>query len=240
MQLIWCEDARALAARAASKVIDLLSHKPDATLALPTGLTPLGLYAQLRSRFERREVSFAQAKLFNLDEYAGLPSTDTLSYAHFLRSHLIDRVDARPENVRLLRGDAADAREECRQYDEAIRRSGGLDLAILGLGTNGHIAFNEPGADWSSSTHTVELTPATRAVHFQQQAGRPGIPGYGITMGVGTIRAARQVLLLVVGEAKRPALAALRRGIPDAQWPVTSLLDHPDLTVMCDAILRET
>jgi glucosamine-6-phosphate deaminase len=238
MHFVWCETQSELDSIAADKVIDVLARAPDAVLALPTGQTPLGMYANLRARFSAGEVSFADARLFNLDEYVGLAPSHPLSYQHFLQTHLIGQVNTRTEYVRLLRGDVTNVAEECRNYDAAISHVGGLDLAILGLGTNGHIAFNEPGADWSSATHVVELSSETRAVHLFQQGGRQPIPAHGLTMGVATIRAAREILLLVAGEGKRSALEALCRGRPDPRWPVTSLLDHPALTVVSESRLR--
>jgi len=116
--------------------------------------------------------------------------------------------------------------------------SGGLDLAILGLGTNGHIGFNEPGSDWSTPTHVVALSQETRATHAAQTQGKFAIPEYGITVGISTIVAAREILLLVSGGAKARALAAFRRGIPDPRWPVTALLTHPHLTVLCETELE--
>jgi glucosamine-6-phosphate deaminase len=239
MKFVWCETAREFDSVAADEVVDVIRRVPEAALALPTGHTPLGMYATLCARFACAKVSFAGTRLFNLDEYVGLAAAHPLSYQHFLRAHLIGQVDVRSENVRLLRGDAPSLAEECRSYDAAIRQAGGLELAILGLGTNGHIAFNEPGADWHSGTHPVALSSETRAVHSNQQGGRQAIPSHGLTMGVATIRAARKILLLVAGEGKRSALEALRRGVPDPSWPVTSLLDHPAFVVVSDSRLRE-
>jgi glucosamine-6-phosphate deaminase len=154
-----------------------------------------------------------------------------------MRTELLDPVGASGHNVRLLRGDAPDLAAECRAYEEAIARAGGIDLAILGLGDNGHIAFNEPGTPWDSPTHVAALSARTREVN-QPVAGAV-IPTHGLTMGVATIRQARAILLLVAGAAKQAALAALRRGMPDPRWPVTGLIGHADVTVICEARLRE-
>jgi glucosamine-6-phosphate deaminase len=137
-----------------------------------------------------------------------------------------------------LQGDAVGIEAECRDYEVAIAAAGGLDLAILGLGTNGHIGFNEPGSDWSAQTHVVSLSAETRGTHVAQTQGKLAIPEYGITVGISTIASARDILLLVAGGAKARALAALRRGVPDPQWPVTALLTHPHLTVLADADLQ--
>jgi glucosamine-6-phosphate deaminase len=232
MQLLWCDNPASFDSLAADHVLGAHARKPDLAIALPTGRTPLGLYSVLH----RRPVSLAQVRWFNLDEYVGLAAEDPLSYAHLLRVNLFERLKVPDTNVRLLRGDAPDLQAECREYDRAIALAGGLDLAVLGLGANGHIAFNEPGSSWSDATHVVELSEQTRTTNSRQQGGI--VPAFGITMGIGTLRAARDVLLLVSGETKHEALQALRNGQPDPRWPVTSLLDHPALTVIADGCLR--
>jgi glucosamine-6-phosphate deaminase len=161
-----------------------------------------------------------------------------LSYARFLREHFLTPAGVPEEHIRLLRGDAVGIEAECREYEAAIAAAGGLDLAILGLGTNGHIGFNEPGSDWAAQTHVVRLSAETRATHVAQTKGKFAIPEYGITVGISTIVAAREILLLVAGDAKARALAAFRAGLPDPKWPVTALLTHPNLTVLAEAQLQ--
>lgn len=225
-------------ARAADHVAALLERKPAATLALPTGRTPQGLYAELVGRVAEGRVSLAESHLFNLDEYVGLGADDPLSYACAIRRHLAQPARVPPQQVRLLRGAAADLDAECRDYERAIAATGGLDLAILGLGANGHIAFNEPGTAWNTTTHVVTLSAATRATNASQLPRAVRLPERGITMGIATIRAAREILLLVAGDGKHRALAALKSGTPDLQLPVTALAGHPRLTVIAEARLR--
>lgn len=235
-RFFWPESPAAFDALAADQVAAALL-KRDAALALPTGRTPLGLYAHLRARAAAGEISFRRARVFDLDEYVGLSATHPLSYARYMHTELLDPVGASPHNVRLLRGDAPDLAVECGAYEEAIARAGGIDLAILGLGENGHIAFNEPGTPWDSRTHVAQLSDRTREVNHS--ADGTAIPERGLTMGIATIRQARAILLLVAGTAKQAALAALRRGVPDPRWPVTSLIGHADVTVICEARVRE-
>jgi len=237
MQWVWADTARDFAILSADRVAAVLARKPNAAIALPTGQTPVGLYAELRARAGAGELSGTAARWFNLDEYLGVAGDQPLSYARFVRSHLLDALGVPAGHVCLIRGDAPDPEAECRRYDEAIEAAGGLDLAILGLGANGHIAFNEPGSPWDCTTHVVTLSEQTRANNARPNDLRT-IPERGITMGIGTLRAAREILLLVTGASKRQALEALRRGVADSGWPVTSLLDHPNLTVVCDAGLR--
>ncbi len=231
MQLLWCDSDDSFHSRAAERVLAAHARKPDLAIALPTGRTPLGLYSRLRSA----AVAFSAVRWFNLDEYVGLSRADPASYAHFLHAQLLDEIDVPDTNIRLIRGDTSDLQAECRSYDQAIARAGGLDLAILGLGANGHIAFNEPGSAWHRTTHVATLTEQTRAANAQQ--GYP-VPPCGITMGIATLIRAREVLLLVHGQSKGDALQALLQGDPDPSWPVTSLLEHPALTVIADGRLR--
>jgi len=238
MRILWCDSTHAFDSLAADRFAQALTVKSNAVVALPTGQTPLGLYAILRLKASSGEMKLSAARFFNLDEYVGLDAAHPLSYARYLQMYFLEPAGVPAEHARLLRGDASDLVQECRDYDEAIARVGGLDLAILGLGTNGHIAFNEPGSAWHTTTHVIELSSETRAVHSQQQLGQHIIPTKGLTIGVATIVQAREVLLLVVGAAKRRALDALRQGVPDPRWPVTSLIDHPRLTVLADAQLQ--
>jgi glucosamine-6-phosphate deaminase len=236
--ILWCRSRSELAHVAADHVAALLARKPKAVVALPTGQTPLGLYADLAARVAAKRLSAAQARFFNLDDYLGLSADHPLSYARFLREHFLRPAGVPEEHIRLLRSDAVSIEAECRDYEAAIEAAGGLDLAILGLGTNGHIGFNEPGSDWSAQTHVVALSEETRATHLTQTQGKFVIPQYGVTVGISTIVAAREILLLVAGRGKARALDAFRAGIPDPKWPVTALLTHRNLTVLADAQLQ--
>jgi glucosamine-6-phosphate deaminase len=236
--ILWCRSRSEFSHAAADHVAALLARKPEAVIALPTGQTPLGLYFELVARAAAKRLSTAQARFFNLDDYLGLSVDDPLSYARFLREHFLMPAGVPEAHIRLLRGDAVEIEAECRDYEAAIEAAGGLDLAILGLGANGHIGFNEPGSDWSAQTHVVSLSPETRATHVAQTQGKFAIPEYGITVGISTIVEARKILLLVAGGAKARALAAFRRGIADAKWPVTALLGHRNLTVLAEAELQ--
>lgn len=173
-------------------------------------------------------MSLSEARIFNLDEYRGLPRADPHSFAAYLHQRLIDPLRLAPAQVRLLRGDAVDLAAECRDYDAALAACGGLDLGVLGLGTNGHIAFNEPGSSWDERTHVVQLSQSTNPWPM---------PREGITLGIRSLLDARQILLLIAGAGKQAAKAALYRGVEDREWPVTSLLRHPSLTVieLCEA-----
>jgi glucosamine-6-phosphate deaminase len=232
VRIIRTHTASAFAGAAADFTADRLRQEPRSVLAVPTGKTPLGLYAELVRRSHERTVNLTQARIFNLDEYCGLSRADPHSYAAFLHQHLIAPLKLAPERVRLLRGDAANLEAECRDYDAALSQSGGIDLCILGLGANGHIAFNEPDSSWNQRTHIVQLSQSTRASHANHAAGPWQIPTRGMTLGIQNLLEARHVLLLIAGAHKQAAKAALYRGVQDLDWPVTSLLKARNLTVI--------
>lgn len=234
----WAQTRAALAETAADIVADVLRRTEAPVIALPTGETPIGLYRALAQRHHRDGLSFRAARFFNLDEYEGMSPDHPQSYHAFLHKHFLDHVDAAPGNIRLLRGDAPDPQEECRAYDLAITAAGGLDLAILGLGGNGHVAFNEPFDPWDQQTHRVLLAEKTRAAHRPNFARAADVPRFGLTMGIRTLLAARRILLLCAGASKREAMAALLRGGKDKAWPVTCLLDHEDVTIIAEAELQ--
>lgn len=219
---------------AASYVGTLLESKPNAVIALPTGETPLGLYRNLASRQCEGKLNCHSARFFNLDEFEGKGLADEGSYASFLMRHAFEPLQIAPDKLRLLQGDALDAEAECLAYEAAIEAVGGLDLAVLGLGRNGHVAFNEPGDDWSLGTHRVALTKTTREAQSGLYKTPADVPDYGLTMGVSTVLAARKLLLLVSGQGKEDALNALISGRPDPDRSVTALVDHQDLTVLRD------
>lgn len=238
MQLEWTEGPEAFAAQAAAHVAICLGRGGAPAIALPTGMTPVGLYRALLAMEAAGKLGLGHGHYFNLDEYVGVPREDSHSFAAFLRRHFLDEARIAPDNIRLLRGDAANIGGEAKAHDAAVAAHGGLDLAILGLGGNGHIAFNEPGADWSAGTHVVPLTEETRAANATYFDDGFVVPSQGITMGIGMLRAAKQVLLMVSGAAKAEALGMLLAGKADPAWPVTALCGHPNLIVIADQALQ--
>lgn len=233
MRLITTATAAEFDSSAAEFLTRQLKAKPAAAVALPAGSTPLGLYARLRAHAAADRGRLDEARFFDLDEYVALSADDSLSFAHFLNRELFGPLGVPRVNIRLLRGDATDPDRECADYETALADAGGLDLAILGLGANGHIAFNEPGTPWTSVTHVARLAPGTLASQAHLFAHGRVTPERGLTMGISTILRARAILLLVAGKSKRTALTVLLRGIADVFWPATSLYDHPALTVLC-------
>jgi len=220
-------DAAALSLNAARIVANTLSTQPDAVLALPTGRTPLGLYAEL----VRINLDLYRARIFNLDEYLGVPSNNERSFHHYLWAHLLSHVTVQRQNIHLLPSTADEG--TCVAYEAEIRQAGGIDLLIAGVGTNGHIAFNEPGSALDSRTRIVELAPSTMT---NMRAAFPdgGIPDRAVTMGIGTILEARKILVLASGASKKAALAGLLNGPVTTDNPVSAVRLHDDVTVISD------
>lgn len=218
---------------AAELVIGLLKRNPSASIALPTGETPKALYRLLVSAYRKKEVDFSKATFFALDEYAGLESKNRNSFSFFLNGHFLSRVNASKQNIHLLNGTAKDLRREVASYEEKISKKG-LDLCLLGIGRNGHIAFNEPGSSGHSITRVIRLSDQTRKVN-----GREFLSGFApekaLTVGIGTIlHESRRVLLLASGKHKHFAVMALLDADEPEKWPASFLRTHFNLVVLVD------
>jgi glucosamine-6-phosphate deaminase len=232
MEVVIGPDGARLAADA---VEALLRAKPDAVLGLATGSSPLALYAELVRRHRESGLSFAHARAFLLDEYVGLPPGHPERYASVIDRELASRVDFAPGAVRGPDGDADDVPAACAAYEEAIRASGGVDLQILGIGTDGHLAFNEPGSSLASRTRIKTLTEQTRRDNARFFGGEAdAVPRHVLTQGLGTIMEARHLVLLAAGRAKAEAVHHMVEGAVSAMWPATVLQMHPHVTVLLD------
>ncbi|MGH3350980.1 MAG: glucosamine-6-phosphate deaminase [Nocardioides sp.] len=235
MEVVILPDAAAIGVAAADLVEDLLRDRPDAVLGLATGSSPLPTYDELAGRCAHGRVSFARARAFTLDEYVGLPPEHPAAYARVIRDELADRVDFGAEAVVGPRGDADDVVTECARYDAAIREAGGIDLQILGIGTDGHVAFNEPGSSLASRTRVKTLTEQTRADNARFFGGdRSAVPRHCITQGLGTIMEARHLLLVATGAGKAEAVHQMVEGAVSARWPASILQLHPTVTAFID------
>src|SRR5690606_19947837 len=170
---------------------------------------------------------------FNLDEYIGLPQDHPASFRAYMRRHLFDQVDLPPGSGRLP-GVDGDIIKACEDYEAAIRDAGGIDLQLLGIGRNGHIGFNEPGSDFESRKREVELTPCTRAANKADFPADESVPGSAVTMGIGTILEAREIVLVATGASKAEALRAAFKAPPSADCPASALQAHPRVRVFCD------
>lgn len=227
--------AEELAVRAAELVVALVRRKPDAVLGLATGSSPLGVYDELAERCAAGEVSFARVRGFTLDEYVGLPAGHPESYRQVIDRELVSRVDFSPGAVSAPDGTATDLAAACARYEAEIAAAGGVDLQILGIGSNGHIAFNEPGGSLVSRTRVEVLAAATRADNARFFHGElDAVPRHCVTQGLGTIMDARHVVLLATGAGKAAAVRELIEGAVSAHWPATVLQLHPRATVLID------
>jgi glucosamine-6-phosphate deaminase len=219
---------------AAQQVADLIHNQPDAVLGLATGSTPVGLYRELIRMHLEEGLDFSAVTTFNLDEYVGLPDDHDQSYHYFMQENLFKYINIRPGSTHVPNGMARDIRAECRAYEEKIARTGGIDLQILGIGANGHIAFNEPLSSLGSRTRIKTLTSKTRLdnARFFDTPGE--VPRYAITMGIGTIMDARALLLLANGAGKAEAIAKTVEGPISAAVPASIVQLHQDATVIID------
>ncbi len=226
----------AVAARAlARQVARDLRERPSMVLGLPTGRTPVPLYAELASLYAMGEVDFSQASTFNLDEFMGLSADDPRSYRAFMERHLFGRVNLQPRRVHFLNGLASDPAAECARYERHIARAGGIDLLILGLGVNGHIGFNEPGATLVAQTHRTVLTRATRRANAGLFGGRlREVPGHALSMGMATILRSRRIVLLATGRNKATAVRRLVEERLTTRVPASFLQLHPCVEVWVD------
>ncbi|CAN5882391.1 glucosamine-6-phosphate deaminase [soil metagenome] len=223
--------ARALARRVAAALRD----RPALVLGLPTGRTPLLFYEELVRLHADEDVDFSRATTFNLDEFAGIPADHPGSYRTFMRRFLFDHVNADPARTHFLDGAATDTAAECARYEAAIEAAGGIDLQILGIGTNGHIGFNEPGLELEGRTHRVTLRPETRRSNAALFGGDPArVPSHALSMGMGTILHARQAVLLATGESKARCVERLINGPITTMLPASFLQLHKDAELMLD------
>jgi glucosamine-6-phosphate deaminase len=220
-------------AAGAELVARLLRAKPDAVLGLPTGATPRALYAELVRRHRDEGLSFARATTFNLDEYVGVAPDHPGSFRHYMEEALFQHVDLPAARAHVPDGLSADVPAACAAYEAAIAAAGGLDLVLLGLGEDGHIAFNEPTSSFASRTRIKTLSAASRAAN-QAAFGADPIPGHVITMGIATILSARRCVLLATGARKAAAFAALVEGPLAAILPASALQLHANAAVLCD------
>ena len=235
MEIIICKTKEEASRKAADLVAALVRRNPKAVLGLATGSTPVAMYAHLVADNKAKKISFKGVRTWNLDEYRGLPPTHDQSYRYFMDANLFDAIDIAKRNTHVLDGLAPDWRKEVAAYEAAIRKAGGIDLQVLGIGADGHIAFNEPGSSLASRTRLVALTPQTvkdNARFFKKAAD---VPRQALSMGVGTIMEARRLVLLAFGAHKADAVKGMVEGGVSQLCTASALQLHPDVWVFCDA-----
>ena len=228
MQVLILPNPEAVAQKAADHVQQLLQRKPDAVLALPTGNTPLKMYAEFRNR----QLDWRRATTFNLDEYVGIPMGHPGSYHTYMRENFLQHVNLPHTSCHVPDGQAQDLDKACQDYEDAIHDKGGLDLAILGIGQDGHLAFNEPPSSIYCRTRVVRLAPSTRQVNSAVFGALP--PERAVTMGIGTLLQARCMMLLATGESKAAILKQAVEGPLTAFVPASALQLHPQPIILAD------
>ena len=235
MEIIICKTKEEASRKAADLVTALVKSNPKAVLGLATGSTPVEMYKCLIADNKAKKVSFKGVRSWNLDEYWGLPPTHDQSYRYFMDENLFDSIDIVKKNTHVLNGLAKDWRKEVTAYEATIKKAGGIDLQVLGIGSDGHIAFNEPGSSLASRTRIVSLTPQTikdNARFFKKAAD---VPRQALSMGVGSIMEARRIVLLAFGANKADAVKAMVEGGVSQFCTASALQMHPDAWVFCDA-----
>jgi glucosamine-6-phosphate deaminase len=233
MRVLVTPDYETLSQTAADLVLKAIRAKPALRIGLPTGNTPVGLYEELVKKHRDGALDFSQVTTFNLDEFLDLPQDHPQSYHSYMQQHLFDHVNVLPQNIHIPNGSpGVDAEAESERYEEAIR-NGGIDLLIVGIGSNGHIAFNEPGAAFNSRTRVVDLAPETVA-NAQRLFGDEPAPRRAITMGIATILDARRILLLAAGAAKAAVVERALRGPASESAPASALLIHKEVLAILD------
>ena len=227
-------DADTMSRQAAALIAELVRRKPHAVLGLATGSTPIGTYQHLIRIAREEKLDFSRVTTFNLDEYAGLPADHPQSYHYFMREHLFDGLGLRPEQTHLLDGLATDPMTECLRFEKQIREAGGIDLQLLGIGTDGHIAFCEPGCSLAGRTNVVILHPQTIADNARFFASTEAVPRQAFSMGIGTILEARCCLILASGSKKAAPWAGMLEGPITSRNPASALQLHPWVVALCD------
>jgi glucosamine-6-phosphate deaminase len=234
LRVIIEESDEAVSRRGARLIASLVQKKPDCVLGLATGGTPLGAYRELIRMHREDGLDFSRVTTFNLDEYVGLDPTHSQSYRYFMQSNLFDHINIDPNRTYVPDGLASDFDEHCRQYEQRIQDAGGIDLQLLGIGTDGHIAFNEPGSSLGSRTRLKTLAGETVRDNARFFGSEDQVPKLAITMGVGTILESCQCLLLALGDAKAAAVRSTVEGPVAAQVTASALQLHRDVIVIVD------
>lgn len=234
MRVIVEKDAEGVARQAARHVATLVRRRPDCVLGLATGGTPLGLYRELIRLHRQEGLDFSRVRTFNLDEYVGLGPVHPQSYRAFMQRHLFEHVNLAPRNTHVPDGRALDFESSCEQYEKSILDAGGIDLQVLGIGADGHIAFNEPGSSLGSRTRLKTLTAQTVRDNARFFGAEELVPRQAVTMGVGTILESRRCLLLACGAAKAKAIHDAVEGPVTARVTASALQLHRDVIVAID------
>ena len=234
MRLMITESYEELSKAAAEEFAKVIKEKPNAVLGLATGGSPVGMYKELIKMYEKNELDFSKVTTVNLDEYIGLNPEHNQSYRHFMNENLFNHININIANTFVPNGLADNLEVECKEYDKKIMELGGIDIQLLGVGNNGHIAFNEPDEQLSAGTHVISLTENTIEANSRFFENINDVPKKAITMGLGGIMKAKKIILIASGESKAEAIKDLFSGKITTDNPASMLQMHRDVTVIVD------
>ncbi len=234
MQIHVFKTAEQVGQATATLIAAQILRKPDSILGLATGSTPIPTYQALIRMHQNGVLDFSQAASFNLDEYVGIDPSHPCSYHAFMQTELFDHINMNPERIHIPDGNAADIEGSARAYDEAIRAAGGIDVQLLGIGRNGHIGFNEPGDHFVYGCHQVALSGSTIQANTRFFDTQDEVPRYAVSLGIGSIMQARQVLLIATGEEKAEAVRRALEGDVSPVWQASILRTHKNVIFLLD------
>ena len=233
MKVVKLQNAYDISVEVAKIITDQINAKPDSVLGFATGSSPVETYKRIIEKYEKGEVSLKDITTFNLDEYCGLPKDNVNSYFYFMKDNLFGKTDVDFGKVNFLSGTSGEIEAECEAYRKAIEEAGGIDIQILGIGTNGHIGFNEPSDSFTDGPFRVKLTQSTidsNIKYFEDG----NMPTHALTMGTGDIMRAKKIVLIATGEAKAEAIFKTVKGEVTPMCPASVLQNHPDATIFVD------
>ncbi|WP_338787455.1 glucosamine-6-phosphate deaminase [Metabacillus sp. FJAT-53654] len=234
MKIIEVKNYQEMSLAAAQYIINMLKNTSKLTLGLATGGTPQGVYQHLIEDYKKNGTSYAQVTSFNLDEYIGLSKDDPNSYYRYMYENLFKHINISLQQINIPSGMNTNLQSECEEYENKIHQHGGIDLQLLGIGSNGHIGFNEPGTSFQSKTHVVGLTQSTREANARYFTSIEEVPTQAITMGIQSIYKSKEILLLASGKAKQDAMVKLLNGDVTESFPASILKQHPNATIIAD------
>ncbi|MCD7737488.1 MAG: glucosamine-6-phosphate deaminase [Lachnospiraceae bacterium] len=234
MRIICTKDYGQVSRKAANIIFAQVTLKPDSVLGLATGSSPVGTYRYLIERYQKGDIDFGRIRTVNLDEYAGMDLNNGNSYAAFMQTNFFEHINVPPENTNIPNGMAADQKEECARYDEVIQALGGIDLQLLGIGSNGHIGFNEPGDVFSERTHHVALAEATIEANKRFFSKKEDVPRFAYTMGIYDIMQAERVIMVACGKQKAEIIKKAFTEPVTPRVPASILQFHRNFTLIAD------
>ncbi|MFA5471790.1 MAG: glucosamine-6-phosphate deaminase [Acholeplasmataceae bacterium] len=235
MKIIKLKDYEEVSAKASELVIKQIKKKPKSVLGLATGSTPIRLYEKLIEAYERKEISFKDVISYNLDEYIGIDRTHPQSYYQYMHQHLFSKVDMNEEHIHIPNNDIENVEENAKLYNQALKNTS-IDMQILGIGSNGHIGFNEPGTPLGNETFIVELDEQTRKDNMRFFSSLDEVPKYAITMGIKNIMRSKHIILMASGKEKADAVYQMVHGEVTKDLPASVLQLHPNVVIIVDEL----